>query len=145
MSFIDKDTAEMPALRADSDAFFSDVSSSFVVTVGARTDRGKRRDENQDHHAVMRRTRSQQILLSDGLLKPGLEAEEEAYVLMVADGMGGAAFGEYASRLVIQTLWELTARATSWVTVSVRWVRPSLVACSRIRVVTSWLIRHPPR
>ena len=115
MSFIDKDTAEMPALRDDTDAFFSEVSSPFVVTVGARTDRGKRRDENQDHHAVMRRTRSQQILLSDGLLKPGLEAEEEAYVLMVADGMGGAAFGEYASRLVIQTLWELTARATSWV------------------------------
>jgi serine/threonine protein phosphatase PrpC len=115
MSFIDKDTAEMPALRAESEAFFSEVSKPILVTVGASTDRGRRREENQDHHAVMRRTRTQQILLSDGLLKPGLEAEEESYVLMVADGMGGAAFGEYASRLVIQTIWELTLRATSWV------------------------------
>ena len=115
MSYIDKDTAEMPVLGDETDAFFSDVSKPFVVTVGARTDKGLRREENQDHHAVVRRTRSQQVLLSDGLLKQGLEAEEDAYVLIVADGMGGAAFGEYASRHVIQTLWELTTRATSWV------------------------------
>lgn len=34
--------------------------------------------------------------------------------MLVADGVGGDAFGEVASRLVLQSLWELTSLATSW-------------------------------
>jgi protein phosphatase len=45
-----------------------------------------------------------------------LEAtREHAYALIVADGMGGEAFGELASSLALKTAWEWGSLATSWV------------------------------
>jgi serine/threonine protein phosphatase PrpC len=116
MSPDEQDTAEMtlPPEVTSSD-FFSSTPSAVKIAVGARTHIGLRRAENQDHHAVIRRARSQQVVLSDVMLDQTHEVEEIAYLMMVADGMGGQVFGEFASRVVIQTLWELTARATSWV------------------------------
>ena len=115
MPIEDEDTAEIPIPELTSTGFFAQQGAFKTVTIGARTHTGLRRSENQDHHAVVRRKRSQQVLLSDVMLDPSYEAEEVAYLLMVADGMGGAAFGEFASRVVIQTAWELTARAASWI------------------------------
>jgi protein phosphatase len=40
---------------------------------------------------------------------------DEAYFLVVADGIGGAAFGDVASKLALKTILELSSRATSWV------------------------------
>ena len=115
MPIEDEDTAEIPIPDLAAMGFFSPDGGTFPVTVGARTHAGHKRSENQDHHAVIRRRRSQDVLLADVALDPSYAAEDLAYLLMVADGMGGAAFGEFASRVVIQTAWELTARAASWV------------------------------
>jgi protein phosphatase len=40
---------------------------------------------------------------------------DEAYCLVVADGIGGAAFGDFASQLALNTILEVAGRATSWV------------------------------
>ncbi len=45
-------------------------------------------------------------------MKP--KAEEDAYVMAVADGMGGGAFGEMASMLAIRTGVDLTLSAVKW-------------------------------
>jgi protein phosphatase len=40
---------------------------------------------------------------------------EKTYLLVVADGIGGCAFGKLASRLAIRTVWELAGRASNWI------------------------------
>jgi protein phosphatase len=42
-------------------------------------------------------------------------AHDCAFGMVVADGMGGARFGEFASRLAVQRLFELAQQASSWV------------------------------
>lgn len=59
-------------------------SRTLTFTVAARTDTGRVRQQNQDS------VYTGAILLPDG---------QQAYLCIVADGMGGAAAGEYASRL----------------------------------------------
>jgi protein phosphatase len=82
---------------------------------GAATHVGLRRSENEDHFAVVRRTRSRKILLTNvntsGLLLP----QDDTYVLVVADGIGGAGYGEVASELILRIGWELASAEPAWV------------------------------
>ena len=82
---------------------------------GAKSDVGLVRENNEDHFAVFRRVRTQEALLTSlgEDQPPGFV--EEAYCFVVADGMGGAAAGEMASRVAIQTAFDLTDQASSWV------------------------------
>jgi protein phosphatase len=41
--------------------------------------------------------------------------DDHAYMLVVADGVGGEAFGDFASQLALETAFELAGAATSWV------------------------------
>jgi len=41
--------------------------------------------------------------------------DDYAHILVVADGMGGANFGEFASSLALRTMFQLASQATSWV------------------------------
>ena len=84
------------------------------VQFGALSHRGNIRRNNEDQFIVMRRTRSRQVLLtslSGGALS---ESEEVGYVMIVADGMGGAAFGEVASELALRTVWALGSHGMIW-------------------------------
>jgi PPM family protein phosphatase len=95
--------------------FFVAPSATVAVTYGAATHVGNVRDNNEDHFAVIHRFRSQHMLATN-LPRENLHAfRDEAYAFVVTDGLGGAAGGELASRLVLEEAWELSAQASSWI------------------------------
>lgn len=115
MNSATEDTAEMPSAQAFAELFFAPSQKPVRITFGAATHIGHVRKTNEDQYAVVRRTRMRDVLLSslpESSFPPSVEA---AFVVAVADGVGGGAFGEIASRLVLESVWELAGRATSWV------------------------------
>lgn len=81
---------------------------------GALSHRGLVRSNNEDHYSVVRRFRSRDVLLTNMPPDSYSIRRDEAYALAVADGVGGAAFGELASMLALRTGWELTGKAFKW-------------------------------
>ena len=71
-----------------------------AIKFGALTDRGKVRGSNEDHFLVARLSKSMQVCKTS---LPGEGetqfSEQEGYLIVVADGMGGAAAGERAQQL----------------------------------------------
>ena len=110
-----QDTAEFKSDHGFAAEFFVPSASPLKVEFGGKSDIGLVRENNEDHFAVFRRVRTQEALLSNlgDEQPPGFA--EEAYCFVVADGMGGAAAGEMASRVAIQTAFDLTDQASSWV------------------------------
>ena len=95
--------------------FFVPPAPALDVRYGGATHPGKVRDNNEDHFAIIHRCRSQHFL-STNLSRENLPAfRDEAYGFIVADGLGGEAAGEMASRLVMEESWELSAQASSWI------------------------------
>jgi protein phosphatase len=80
------------------------------------TDRGKVREDNQDHFYLAKLGRFSQIVatsLPAGELPDRLE--QAGYVAVVADGMGGHKGGEVASRTAIIVFFHLLFDTTDWV------------------------------
>jgi PPM family protein phosphatase len=115
MSAQDSDTVEnvKPALAAAK--FFTTSALNLAYEFGAASHTGLRRSDNQDHYLVMRRTRTQQLLLTNLPTEQLPTPSDEAYGMAVADGMGGCGSGSLASQLAIRSAWELAGRTTSWV------------------------------
>lgn len=111
----DSDTVESvsPALAAAK--YFVEPSPELSFEFGAATHAGLARPSNQDHYIVVRRVRTQQLLLTSLPTESLTLPSDETYGMAVADGMGGSGHGELASRLAIREAWELAGRATSWV------------------------------
>jgi PPM family protein phosphatase len=113
----DMDTDEYPILASLTDASAPRPDSAAVqVELAALSDPGKVRPNNEDHFLVVRIHRALQTLLTN--LPAGLvpaHAEEVGYAMVVADGMGGMAAGEVASRLAIRTLVNLALATPDWV------------------------------
>jgi protein phosphatase len=84
--------------------------------VAGLTDKGAIRDENQDHFMVVRTGRSFETLATS---LPAEEvparSEDRGLLTMVADGMGGQAAGEVASRTVLVTLTNLILEHPEWI------------------------------
>ncbi|HEY7158211.1 MAG TPA: protein phosphatase 2C domain-containing protein, partial [Gemmataceae bacterium] len=84
--------------------------------MAAVSDRGLVRENNQDHYLVVRLGRSLETLLTNlSAAQVPARAEEVAYGLVVADGMGGHVGGEVASRMAITTLVSLVLHTPDWV------------------------------
>ena len=113
----DDDTVEEPAAPVPPDAIWPDTGSSQVeVDLAAVSDRGLVREHNQDHYLLLRIGRSLETLLTNLLAaQVPARAEEVAYGLVVADGMGGPAGGQVASQLAITTLVSLALHTPDWV------------------------------
>jgi protein phosphatase len=108
------DTVEIPPL-CDLLKHFGPSGAPMDVSFGALSHRGKVRRNNQDHYIVVQRRRSRSVLLTNipaGMLHPG---EDNVYIVAVADGMGGAAFGELASMMALRNAFDLGHSAVKWV------------------------------
>jgi protein phosphatase len=102
---------EAPDIRS-----FKVDSPRVRVDLGALSDPGKVRPNNEDHFLVARFDRSMQTLITN--LPPGHVPEhygETAYGMLVADGMGGEAAGEVASRLAVSVLVDLVLQTPDWI------------------------------
>ena len=64
---------------------------------------------------MLRRIRTQQLLLTNMPTEQLTLPTDETYAMAVADGMGGMRYGALASEIAIRTGWDLAGRTTSWV------------------------------
>jgi PPM family protein phosphatase len=103
--------------RESSPSFNPEFPSSLVhVALAARSHQGSVRSSNQDHYLAVRIGRSLETLMTnlpDGVLPRTFD--ETAYGMLVADGMGGMAAGDVASRTALLTLVELVVNTPDWV------------------------------
>jgi PPM family protein phosphatase len=108
----DADTLELssPGLKT------GPPSSQVKVEIAGATHCGHVRRNNEDHYLAVRFQRSLDILctnLKDNTTEESFE--EIGYGLLVADGMGGMAAGEVASRMALCKLVELVVNAPDWI------------------------------
>lgn len=92
------------------------VVTHMNVDVGALSHQGHVRENNEDSYLVLKFGRSLENLmtnLEDELLEPNYTVS--GYGMLVADGMGGMAGGEIASRLALCKLVELVVDTSDWV------------------------------
>jgi len=75
---------------------------------------GLKRERNEDHYVIMKRTRTSQIVSSNLPILDLQSGRDEAYALVVADGIGGADLGDVASKMALETAIEASEMATSW-------------------------------
>ena len=96
--------------------------SEIMVTVFGRTDVGRTRDHNEDAFVVA------DLTTNDASLQPSVRHHRlgaRGSLFMVADGMGGAAAGEIASQMAIETV--LKEFRENWLTLE----QPSTEAFAR--------------
>ncbi len=91
------------------------LSSMVKVDYSALSHVGRVRRNNEDHYLVARLGRSLEPLMTNVPEEalPG-RLDEFGYGMLVADGMGGAAAGEVASRMAISLLVNLVIDAAKW-------------------------------
>ena len=100
----------------DTGPTFQPFSALVRIDVGALTHTGHLRTNNEDQYYVARASRALETMatsLPDADVPE--RAEEVNYAMVVADGMGGHAAGEVASRLAITTLVELVLELPNWI------------------------------
>src|SRR5215475_472123 len=107
------DTIELPA--PDQSATASAGVGRVRVDFAAATDKGKVRANNEDHYFVTRFGRFLEPLATNVSDQKELMLEEEGHGLVVADGMGGAAAGELASKIAIRELLRLVVQTPDWI------------------------------
>jgi len=108
------ETVEIPALEDPLAKHFGPSPPPVRVQFGAVSHPGRVRPNNEDHYLVIERRRTRKVLLTnlpEGFLRP---ADDAGYVMAVADGIGGAAFGELASMLALRSGWEQAPSTIKW-------------------------------
>ena len=109
-------TAEFPSFKSPANQGVRTSSSHVQVDLGALSHQGKVRPNNEDHFLVARFDRAMQALLTN--LPQGQipdQYSQTVYSMLVADGMGGTAAGEVASRTAIGALVDLVLRTPDWI------------------------------
>jgi protein phosphatase len=109
------DTGEIPMSHPDV-APPEAISSGVRLDVAALSDKGKVREQNEDHYFVARCGRHVTTMMTN--VPSGdvpSQFGETGYLMVVADGMGGHAGGEVASRLAIAALINITLHVPDWI------------------------------
>lgn len=85
------------------------------VSFAGETHAGRVRPNNEDHYLIARLSKAMQVCRTN-LPNQGRHrfADEEGYLFVVADGMGGAAAGEEASRRAVESVEEFVLNAVQW-------------------------------
>ncbi|MBM4070593.1 MAG: serine/threonine-protein phosphatase [Planctomycetes bacterium] len=112
----ERDTVDMPLLKPPGAERPRPYSSLVRVELAGLSDVGRVRANNEDHFLVVRFSRAIDSLITN--LPAGTvpaQAAEVGYGMVVADGVGGSAGGEVASRLAIQTLFNLAVSIPDWI------------------------------
>jgi PPM family protein phosphatase len=92
------------------------ASSLVHVDLAGLSDPGRVRKANEDHFMAARFERTMRTLASN--IPPGhvpAEWAETCYAFLVADGVGGAAAGELASRTAVEVLVDLVLESPAWI------------------------------
>ena len=91
------------------------MQSRTKVEIAARSDRGKKRENNEDTYLVFRTGRFVERIQSN-IPESDLDSHYEGggYLMAVADGMGGMRAGEVASREALLEGFRLVLRAPRW-------------------------------
>jgi protein phosphatase len=110
------ETAEIPIPAPVLPVLPEPLSSGFNVDYGALTHQGLVRLKNEDRFLFGRVGRSLHTLLTN-LPEQRLprRLDEIGYGMLVADGMGGAAAGEFAAEFAVLTLLSLVLETPDWV------------------------------
>jgi protein phosphatase len=100
----------------DRDRTSHSLSRLVQVDVAGLSDAGKVRARNEDHFFVARVGRFLEFLQTNlPINQIPSRAEDIGYGMAVADGMGGRAAGEEASRLALKTLVALALSTPDWI------------------------------
>jgi PPM family protein phosphatase len=92
------------------------LSSLVEIDVDARSHAGYHRANNEDHFFVTRLGRTLETMITSlPVEEVPARTEEVNYVMVVADGMGGHAAGEIASRMAISALVGLALEVPDWI------------------------------
>src|SRR5262245_24698236 len=92
------------------------ASVKVTVDCGAATHPGRVRHNNEDCYLIAGASRSLETVATN--LKAGdtpLWSAERCYGFIVADGMGGQAAGEVASRLALRAVMEHALSTADWI------------------------------
>jgi serine/threonine protein phosphatase PrpC len=103
-------------LEPNDDGFRSDPGALMAIDVAAISDPGHVRPTNEDHYLVIKFSRSLHRIYSNvatDLFPRGYDLT--GYGLVVADGLGGMAGGEIASRSALAKLVELVIETPDWI------------------------------
>jgi protein phosphatase len=111
------DTVEIPLPVAPSESRWPETGSAQTeIDLAGLSHQGLVRPNNEDHFLIVTFGRRYETLLSNlPAEQVPKRAEEVGYAVLVADGMGGAAGGETASRMAISNLVSLVLHTPDWI------------------------------
>jgi len=91
-------------------------SSLVTVDLAGLSHPGLVRPDNQDHFLIVRGGRALETVCSNlAEVSPGVIFDETVYAMVIADGLGGYAAGEVASRRAIYYLLSMVLHTPDWI------------------------------